>query len=88
MALTDTLKAIADARRREVLVMLVDGRKSAGEIAERFDLTGATVSHHLSILKKAGLVSVTREGTFLYYELRREPLMEVYDWLKSLGGVV
>lgn len=86
LALTDTFKALSDARRREVLEMLRSGRKSAGEIAERFDVSAATVSHHLALLKKAGLVTVTREGTFLYYELNTGALTEAYRWLRRVGG--
>ena len=85
MALSETLKAISDPRRREILEMLLDGPKAAGEIASRFQLSAATVSHHFNQLKAANLVHVRREGTFLYYELNREELEVVQLWLERMG---
>ena len=67
MGFPETFKALSDPIRRDILLMLRSGRMSAGEIAARFDLTGATVSYHLSILKKAGLLFETREKNFIYY---------------------
>jgi DNA-binding transcriptional ArsR family regulator len=87
MGLSDTFKAISDARRREILTLLKSGRRSAGEIAENFDLSNATVSYHLSTLKKAGLITESREGTFIYYELNLSVFEEVMGWIMELGGV-
>ena len=69
MAFADTFKALSDPVRREILTMLKDGRMSAGDIGSRFDMTGATVSYHLNILKKAGLVYEEKEKNFVFYNL-------------------
>ena len=69
MSLSDTFKAISDPVRREILEMLRNERKSAGEIAQKFNLTNATVSYHLAQLKKADLVTETKEKNFIFYEL-------------------
>ena len=86
MALSDTLKAISDPVRREILEMLKDERKSAGEIAEQFNLTSATVSYHLSQLKKADLVTETRQKNFIFYELNISVFEEVLLWIQKLGS--
>ena len=86
MALSDTLKAISDPVRREILEMLKNERKSAGDIAKEFNLTNATVSYHLSQLKKANLVTETKEKNFIYYELNISVFEEVLIWIKQLGG--
>lgn len=86
MALSDTLKAISDPVRREILELLKKERKSAGEIAEQFQLTNATVSYHLSQLKKANLVMETREKKYIYYELNVTVFEEVLTWIYGLGG--
>lgn len=86
MALSDTLKAISDPVRREILELLKKERKSAGEIAQQFQLTNATVSYHLSQLKKANLVTETREKKYVYYELNVTVFEEVLTWIYELGG--
>ncbi|MBE6118685.1 MAG: winged helix-turn-helix transcriptional regulator [Solobacterium sp.] len=86
MSFADTFKALSDPVRREILQMLKAGRMSAGEIASRFDMTQASVSYHLSILKKAELIFETREGTFIYYELNVSVVEEVMMWLAELRG--
>ena len=86
MGLQNTLKALADPIRREILNMLKGGRMSAGEICEKFDVTGASISRHLSVLKDADLVRDTREGQFIYYELNASVLEETLLWLSSLKG--
>ena len=86
MSFADTFKALSDPVRREILQMLKGGRMSAGEIASRFDMTQASVSYHLSILKKAELIFETREGTFIYYELNVTVVEEVMMWLAELKG--
>ena len=67
MGFQETFKALSDGVRREILLMLRDGKKSAGEIASCFDMTNATVSYHLSILKKAGLITEEKEKNFIFY---------------------
>ena len=86
MGLQNTLKALADPIRREILNMLKGGRMAAGEICENFDVTGASISRHLSVLKDADLVRDTREGQFIYYELNASVLEETLLWLKGLKG--
>ena len=88
MGFAETFKALSDPARREILLLLRDGRMSAGEIAGHFEMTGATVSYHLSVLKKADLVFETREKNFIYYELNTSVVEEVMLWLSQLkdGG--
>ena len=88
MSFSDTFKALADPVRREILTMLRKGRMPAGEIASHFGLTGATVSYHLSILKKADLISETREKTYIYYQLNTSVVEEMMLWLSDLRGAV
>ncbi len=82
----ETFKALADTVRRDILVLLKKGRLPAGEIASNFDMTSATISYHLSILRKAGLVYEQREKNFIYYELNTSVLEEVMLWLSDLKG--
>lgn len=86
MAMQKTMRALADPIRREILNMLKSGRMSAGDITERFDVTGASVSRHLSVLKEADLIRDTREGKFIYYELNASVLEEIMLWISSLKG--
>ena len=86
MGMSETLKAISDPVRRDILNMLKEEKKSAGEIAERFNLTGATVSYHLSQLKKADLITENKYKNFIYYELNVSVFEEVLTWIYSLGG--
>ena len=86
MGLQQTLKALADPIRREILNLLKGGRMSAGEIAEHFPVTGASISRHLSVLKDADLVRDTREGQFIFYELNASVLEEMLLWIKNLKG--
>lgn len=85
MGLKDSFKALSDPTRQEILQMLKEGRMSAGDIGAHFDMTGATVSHHLSILKQAGLVEDFREGKYIYYELNMSVLEEVMGWFLQFG---
>lgn len=86
MGIQSTLKALSDPIRRQILDMLKPGRLSAGEISEKFPVSGAAVSKHLSVLKEADLIRDTREGKFIYYELNASVLEEVMLWLVALKG--
>ncbi len=86
MGLQNTLKALADPIRREILNLLKNGRLSAGEIADHFPVTGASISRHLSVLKEADLIRDSREGKFIYYELNTSVLEEVMLWVVQLKG--
>lgn len=86
MGISETLKAISEPVRRDILEMLREERKSAGEISEKFNLTGATVSYHLSQLKKANLITETRQKNFIYYELNSSVFEDVLVWIYKLGG--
>ena len=86
MALQNTLKALADPIRREILNMLKKGRLSAGEISSKFDVTDASISRHLSVLKDADLIRDTREGKFIFYELNASVLEEIMLWITDLKG--
>ena len=84
--LQDTLKALSDPTRRKILELLKKGPLSAGEIGEHFEMTGATLSHHLSILKKAGLVDDSKKGTFVYYEINTSVMEDILAWISGFMG--
>ena len=86
MSLQNTLRALSDPIRREILNLLKGGRLSAGQIVEHFDVTGASISRHLSVLKEADLIRDTREGKFIYYDLNASVLEEILLWVKDLKG--
>ena len=86
MGIQNTIKALSDPIRREILSLLRAGRLPAGEIAARFSVSGAAVSKHLAVLREADLIRDTREGKFIYYELNASVLEEVMLWLSSLTG--
>lgn len=86
MALQHTLKALGDPIRREILNLLKGGRLSAGEIADKFPVTDASISRHLSVLKEADLIRDTREGKFIFYDLNVSVLEEIMLWIKDLKG--
>ena len=86
MGLQQTLRALSDPIRREILHLLKDGRMAAGDIVAHFDVTGAAVSRHLSVLKEADLIRDTREGKFIYYELNASVLEEIMLWITDLKG--
>lgn len=87
MSMNETFKAISDPVRRDILQMLRGGRKSAGEIAEKFELTNATVSYHLAKLKSADLITEQKHKNFIYYEINTSVFEEVLTWIYSLGGI-
>lgn len=86
MAMQDTLRALADPTRREILTLLRAGPLTAGQIAEKFPVSAAAVSRHLSVLKEADLVRDRREGKYIYYELNASVLEEIFLWLTTLKG--
>ena len=84
--MSETLKAISDPVRRNILELLKEDKKRAGELASEFNLSGATVSYHLTQLKKAGLILESRHKNFIYYELNASVFEEVLVWIYGLGG--
>ena len=86
MSLQRTLKALSDPIRREILNLLKSGPMAAGAIAAKFDVTGAAVSRHLSVLKEAELIRDKRDGKFIYYELNASVLEEIMLWITELKG--
>ncbi len=86
MAIHKTLKALADPIRRDILNMLKKSRMSAGDIADRFNVTGASISRHLSVLKDADLIRDKREGKFIFYEINTSVLEETMLWIADLKG--
>ena len=86
MGISETLKAISDPVRREVMELLKYEKKTAGDRASHFNLTNATVSYHLSVLKQAGLIAETRYKKYIYYELNVSVFEELLIWIKKLGG--
>ncbi len=86
MGIQNTMKALSDPIRREILELLKAGRLSAGEIGEKFPVSGAAISKHLSVLKEADLIRDAREGKFIFYELNASVLEEVMLWLVGLKG--
>lgn len=86
MGIQNTMKALSDPIRREILELLKAGRLSAGDIAEKFPVSGAAVSRHLSVLKEADLIRDRKEGKYIFYELNTSVLEEVVLWLAGLKG--
>lgn len=86
MGIQHTLKALSDPIRREILNLLKSGRMSAGDIVDHFEVTGASISRHLSVLKEADLIRDKREGKFIYYELNASVLEEIMLWIVDLKG--
>ncbi len=86
MGLQNTMRALADPIRREILNLLKDGTMSAGDIANHFDVTAASISRHLSVLKDADLIRDKRDGKFIFYELNTSVLEEILLWVSDLKG--
>jgi len=86
VGIQNTMKALSDPIRRQILELLKAGRLPAGEIAEQFPVSGAAISKHLSVLKEADLIRDTREGKFIYYELNASVLEEILLWITMLKG--
>lgn len=86
VSMQDTLQALADPTRREILNLFKQSRMSAGEISNHFSISGAAVSRHLSVLKEADLIRDEREGKYIYYELNATVLEEILLWISELKG--
>lgn len=86
MGLQNTMRALSDPIRREILNLLKGGRMAAGDIVDRFEVTGASISRHLSVLKEADLIRDKREGKHIYYELNASVLEEILLWIADLKG--
>ena len=86
MGIQKTFKALSDGTRREILELLKKGAVSAGDISAHFHMTPATISHHLSVLKDAGLVSDEKRGKFIYYELNMSVIDEIIRWMSAFQG--
>ncbi len=86
MGFQQTFKALSDENRREILNLLKKGPMTAGEIVEHFSLSGATVSHHLSVLREAGLILDEKQGKFIRYELNMSVVEELLEWVAALKG--
>ena len=86
MSFAETFKALSDPARRQILELLKKGPMSAGEIGSHFDMTGATISYHLKLLKKADLVFETRDKNYIYYQLNTSVLEEIMLWISDLKG--
>ncbi len=87
MGLAETFKALSDQQRRDILMMLRQGRLNAGEIAGMLGITPAALSYHLKMLKSAELVLEYKEKNFIYYELNTTLFDEVILWMKQFGGL-
>ena len=86
LGFAETFKALSDPTRREILNLLRDGPMSAGQIVEQFNMTGASISHHLTILKHAGIIDDEKRGKYIYYYLNSSVLDDVLNWMLSLKG--
>lgn len=86
MSFQTTFKALSDSTRREILALLKNGAMTAGEISAKFEITGASISHHLSVLREAGLITDDRRGKYIYYELNMTVLDELLGWAADLRG--
>ena len=86
MTFAETFKALSDPVRREILEILKQGPMSAGDIGAHFDMTGATISYHLKVLKQADRVFETREKNYIYYQLNTTVLEEILLWISELKG--
>lgn len=86
MSIQNTLKALSDPTRREILSLLREGKMAAGDIVSHFDVTGAAISRHLSVLKDADLIRDRRDGKFIFYEINTSVLEDIMLFITSLKG--
>ena len=83
---TDIFKVLSDRQRRDILVMLKDGRMNAGEIAQRLGVTPAALSYHLKLLKAADLIMEYKQKNYIYYEINTSVFDELILWVGQFGG--
>ncbi|MCI8310840.1 MAG: winged helix-turn-helix transcriptional regulator [Lachnospiraceae bacterium] len=86
MGFQDSFKALSDPTRREILTLLRAGPLTVGELLEHFSITGASLSHHLSILRHAGLIDDEKKGKYIFYTLNTTVLDDILNWMMSLKG--
>ena len=86
MSDTNIFKVLADKQRRDILVMLKNGRMNAGEIAEKLGVTPAALSYHLKLLKGADLIMEYKQKNFIYYEINTSVFDELILWIGQFGG--
>lgn len=86
MSFQQTFKALSDPTRRAILDLLKNGSLTAGDIGQHFSITGATISHHLSVLREAGLITDDKRGKYIYYELNMSVIDEMVGWVTGLKG--
>ena len=86
MSELNIFKVLSDKQRRDILVMLKDGKMSAGEIAEKLDISPAALSYHLKLLKNADLIMEYKDKNFIYYERNTSVFEELILWVKQFGG--
>ena len=85
MGMSETLKAISDPVRRKIIEMLRKEKMTAGDIANKFNLTNSTVSYHLSYLKKADLIKEEKYKKYIYYKLNTSVFEEILVWIYQFG---
>ena len=83
---SNAFKALADPTRREILRLLRQGEMTAGYLAERFDMTKPTMSHHFSVLKDADLLTSRRDGQTIWYALNTTVVQDLMAWAMNLMG--
>lgn len=86
MSELNIFKVLSDKQRRDILIMLKDGKMSAGEIAEKLDISPAALSYHLKLLKNADLIMEYKDKNFIYYEINTSVFEELILWVKQFGG--
>lgn len=86
MSEINIFKVLADSQRRDILVMLREGRLNAGEISEKLRITPAALSYHLKLLKNADLISEYKEKNYIYYEINTTVFEELIMWINQFGG--
>ena len=86
MSDTNIFKVLADKQRRDILVMLKNGRMNAGEIAEKLGITPAALSYHLKLLKNADLIMEYKQKNYIYYEINTSVFDELLLWIGQFGG--
>lgn len=84
MSSNKAFKALADSTRRQILSLLRHGEKTAGELAEHFDMTKPSMSHHFSVLKDADLITSRRDGQTIWYELNTTVVQDLMAWAMDL----